>query len=105
MLSAAVCVARCAARPASSGGPLPFLIFLGVCLWVGMQFRPTKRSVWASRWSLTLPLLTHIGKDVEATARMLYVHVYRVWRRLDIKKAAKFTTDSLDDELRRLLGD
>ena len=103
MLSATVCVARCAAVPASGGGgPLPFLVFLGVCLWVGMQFRPTKRSVWASRWSLTLPLLTHVSKDIEATARMLYIHV--VLRR-NIKKAAKPTTDSLDDELRRLLGD
>jgi hypothetical protein len=59
--------------PASTGDGsiVPFLIFLGICLWVGLQFRPARRTAWERRARFIIPLFRHVAADIFAVYSMV----------------------------------
>jgi hypothetical protein len=73
MLLAGPCGPTCGgASGAYAPDPVwPFFLFLAICCWVALQFRPAKRAVWERRATFIAPLFRHIGADVFAVVAMV----------------------------------
>lgn len=54
------------------------LIFFGLLLWLGLQFRPKNREKWAYRRELVAPFARWVWSDVRFMARSLRSRLHRI---------------------------
>jgi hypothetical protein len=67
----------------SSGTVLESFIVAGVLAHLLLQLRPSRRTVWKSRWEAVAPLLSVMGRDLTAvvTLPVTYIHMRRKAKR------------------------